>query len=225
MNRLLLTIIIALSTISSYAQDEIVVDSIKIRLPDINNEADRRLLQQRAKECVKQMNDYITSMTASPVNGHPTVKDRYKFRKAALNLFLGNGDSIELANGIKTAPVMMETTSINSSGKKIKTTRPVKVYFDRLINLIAKGTYTDVKITSTNIEGMDVTNIRKDEEGRYQCVVSYSQDFIGRRGEVKVYADRTKKTITVYFVTEKTILGDELVPKLGDIAAGETKRL
>ena len=120
---------------------------------------------------------------------------------------------------------MMETTSINSSGKKIKTTRPVKVYFDRLINLIAKGTYTDVKITSTSIEGMTVTSPRLDQKGRYQCVVSYSQDFFGRRGEAKVYADRTKKTIIVYFVPEKTALGVELIPKLGDIAAGETKRL
>lgn len=206
------------------AQNTIFDGDIEIRLPDVNNVADQKLLQQRAKECVKQMNDYITSMTAKQINGHPTLNDRYKFRKTALELFLNGGDSIVLDNGVKGAPVMMETTSTNSSGKTIKTTRPVKVYFDRLIDLIRKGTYTEVKITSTDIESMDVTNIKKVGD-RYQCVVSYSQDFIGRRGELKAYADRTKKTITVWFVAEETIWGTELVPKLGDIAAGETKRL
>lgn len=207
-----------------HAQNTIFDNGIEIRLPDVNNIADQKLLQQRAKECVKQMNDYITSMTASQINGHPTLNDRYKFRKAALELFLNNGDSIMLANGAKGAPVQMETTSVNSSGKTIKTTRPVKVYFDRLINLIKKGTYTDVKITSTDIENMDATSI-KEVGGKYQCVVSYSQDFIGRRGEITAYADRTKKTIVVWFVPEETIWGLEFIPKLGDIAAGETKRL
>ena len=120
---------------------------------------------------------------------------------------------------------MMETTSKSSKGRTIKTTYPVKVYFDRLINLIIeKRVYTDVTITSTDIEAMDVTSIKKVGD-RYQCVVSYSQKFIGKRGELKVYADRTKKTITVWFVVEKTIWGDDLIPKLGDIAAGETTRL
>ncbi|MBQ9213116.1 MAG: hypothetical protein IJ150_04160 [Bacteroidales bacterium] len=224
MKKIIITLSIVLCFNVLQAQNTILDNGIEIRLPDVNNAADQKLLQQRAKECVKQMNDYISSMTASQINGHPTLLDRYKFRKAALELFLFNGDSIELSNGTKSAPVQMETTSVNSSGKTIKTTRPVKVYFDRLINLIKKGTYTDVKITSTDIEGMDVTNIKK-VGNRYQCVVSYSQDFIGRRGELMTYADRTKKTITVWFVAEETIWGMEFIPKLGDIAAGETKRL
>lgn len=222
MKKIIIALGIALYCNALHAQAPI--EGIEIRLPDINNEADQKLLQQRAKECVKQMNNYISSMTAKQINGHPTLSDRYKFRKAALELFLNNGDSIELNNGIKDAPVMMETTNINSSGKTIKTTRPVKVYFDRLINLIQRGTYTEVTITSTDVEFMEITDI-KDVQGRYQCVVSYSQHFEGKRGEIKTYADRTKKTITVWFVVEKTIWGNELVPKLGDIAAGETKRI
>ncbi len=224
MKKTIIALGIALCCNALHAQTTIINEGIEIRLPDVNNEADQKLLQQRAKECVKQMNDYITSMTAKQINGHPTLSDRFKFRKAALELFLNNGDSIELNNGIKGAPVMMETTSVNASGKSIKTTRPIKVYFERLINLIQKGTYTDVTITSTDIEAMDVSKMQKVGD-RYQCVVSYSQDFIGRRGEITTYADRTKKTITVWFVTEKTIWGEELVPKLGDIAAGETKRI
>ncbi|MDD6000817.1 MAG: hypothetical protein PUC50_01350 [Bacteroidales bacterium] len=223
MKKIIIALGIALCCNALHAQAPI--EGIEIRLPDINNEADQKLLQQRAKECVKQMNNYISSMTAKQINGHPTWQDRYKFREAALELFLNNGDSIELNNGIKGAPVMMETTSANTSGRTIKTTRPVKVYFTRLLeNIIKKGIYTEVIITSTDIEVMDVTNIKKVGD-RYQCVVSYSQDFIGRRGEITTYADRTKKTITVWFIAEKTIWGDELVPKLGDIAAGETQRL
>lgn len=225
MKKVLITLIIALCFNALHAQNTIINEGIEIRLPDVNNEADQQLLQQRAKDCVKQMNDYITLMTATPKDGHPTVNDRYKFRKAAITLFLNEGDSIDLGNGIKGAPIMMETTSKNSKGRTIKTTRPVKEYFDRLIRLIVdKRIYTDVTIISTDIEAMDVTNIKKVGD-RYQCVVSYYQDFIGRRGDLKVYADRTKKTITVWFVYEEDIFGKELIPKLGDIAAGETIRL
>ena len=208
----------------SVAQNTINVNGIEVRMPNVNNDADQKLLQQRAKECVKQINDYISSMTAKQIDGHPTFADRDSFRVNALKLFLQNGDSIELTNGVKTAPAMMETTSLNSQGRTIHTTRPIKDYFQRLINMIKKGTYTDVKITSTDIEGMDVSSIQQVGD-RFQCVVSYSQDFIGKRGEIKAYADRTKKTITVWFVVEKSIWGNDLVPRLGDIAADETKRL
>lgn len=223
MKKIILTLIaLCLIVFHNNAKAQLIVDGIEVILPDVTNPVHQKLMQQRAKECVKQMNDYISSMTAKQINGHPTLTDRYEFRKAALDLFLDNGDSIHLGN-IVVAPAMMETTSKNSLGKTIKTTRPVKVYFDRLIDLIKKGTYTEVTITSTEIENMDVTNIQK-VNGRWQCVVSYTQTFIGRRGEMTAYADKTKKTVTVWFVSQHTIWGDEIVPRLGDVAAGETQR-
>lgn len=205
------------------------VDGIEVRLPDLKNPDDQRLLQQRAKECVRQMNTYITSMTmksARDDNGkmRPTLQDRNDCRAAALELFLENGDSIRLSNGVMCSPALMETTSVNSLGRVIATTRPVKVYFSRLIDMITRGKYTDVSITSSDIESMYVTNIQKVGD-RYQCVVTYTQDFIGKRGEIKAYADHTKKQIVVWFVYYDSPWGKEIVPRLGDISCKETQRL
>ena len=92
MKKIIITLGIILCFNALQAQNTILDGGIEIRLPDVNNAADQKLLQQRAKECVKQMNDYITSMTAKQINGHPTLNDRYKFRKAALELFLNRDD-------------------------------------------------------------------------------------------------------------------------------------
>lgn len=220
-------ILFALAMASTHiASAQIVVDGITVQLPDLNNPVHQELLKQRAKECVRQMNTYITSMTKKSVrdgNGemHPSVQDRNEFRRAALELFLENGDSITLSNGVKGAPALMETSNVRTG---FVNKRPVKDYFQRLINLITRGTYTEVTITSTDIENMDATNIVKVGD-RYQCVVTYYQDFIGRRGEISAYADRTKKQIVVWFVPYHSPYGDEVVPRLGDVSAKETTRL
>ena len=226
---LMIAALISVFPLFAAAQNSIDVDGIDVRLPNLNNANDQQLLQQRAKECVRQMNTYISSMTKKQSrdnNGelHPTLQDRQDSKMAALELFLENGDSIMLSNGVKGAPALMETTSRNSSGRVISTTRPVKIYFKRLIDLIIGGKYTDVTITSTDIENMDVTNIVQ-VGNRYQCVVTYTQDFIGRRGEISAYADRTKKQIVVWFVFYDSPWGREIVPRLGDISCKETQRL
>lgn len=220
---IIIALVVALPQI---AAAQITVDGITVQLPDLNNPAHQELLKQRAKECVRQMNTYITSMTKKSerdVNGemHPTAQDRNDFRQAALELFLENGDSITLSNGVKGAPALMETSNVKTG---FVNSRPVKDYFQRLINYIVRGTYTEVTITSTEIENMDATNIVKVGD-RYQCVVTYYQDFIGRRGEIRAYADRTKKQIVVWFVPYHSPYGDEVVPRLGDVSAKETTRL
>lgn len=216
-------------TAAAQADRTIDIDGIEARLPDIKNPDDQKLLQQRAKECVRLMNTYITSMTMKTRRNdegkmRPTLQDRKDCRDAALELFLENGDSIMLTGGVRCSPVLMETTSVNSSGRVIATTRPVKVYFNRLIDMITQGKYTDVSITSSDIESMYVTDIRPDGN-RFQCVVTYTQNFIGKRGEIMAYADQTTKRIVVWFEFYDSPWGKEIVPRLGDISCEETKRL
>lgn len=206
---------------------QIIEDGISIRIPDISDPHDHPLFEQRAKECVREMNTYITSMTMKSKKDNsgrmrPTLQDRSDCRSAALELFLDNGDSIRLASGVKGAPALMEVTNLKTGNTK----KPaVKKYFSNLIDLIRNGTYTDVSVTSSDIESMDITSIRKVGD-RYQCVVTYTQDFIGKRGELLKYADRTKKQIVVWFVFIENPYGEkEPVPRLGDIRATETERL
>ncbi len=219
----IIVLFVALIMPSAVNAQQMIVDGITIQLPDLNNPRHQELLKQRAKECVRQMNTYITSMTKKAERDannelHPTLQDRNDFRTAALELFLDNGDSITLSNGVKGAPALMETSNGRTG---FVNSRPVKDYFLRLINMIIRNTYTEVKITSTDIENMDATNLVKVGD-RYQCVVTYYQDFVGRRGEIKAYADRTKKQIVVWFVPYHSPYGDEVVPRLGDISAKET---
>ena len=83
------------------AQDggSIEVEGINVHLPDLGNPRDQEKLKERAKQCVKTMNSYITSMTKKQERDgrgemHPTMVERKDFRKAALTCFLNNGDSV-----------------------------------------------------------------------------------------------------------------------------------
>lgn len=208
------------------------IDDDKFRWPqNMSNIQDQELFKQRAKECVRMMNTYITSMTKeqSLKKGlmRPTTQDRWDSRAAALTLFLENGEPIRIVSedGRETyvAPVLMEVSNANTHTTK---TDPVKDYFQHLIELITKKPprYTSVTIASSAIESMDVTSI-KPVGNRYQCVVSYTQEFIGKRGEVAVYSDITKKQIVVWFVPQINPYGDKVpVPRLGDISCQETQK-
>ena len=194
------------------------IDDIDIILPDINNAQDRAMLEGRAKELVGQMNDYISNM----VDKNETSANRWRFRKDCLGLFIGEGEPLTF-NGVQRDGVKMEVTSVKY-GNTVKNTRLMKVYFTNLINLLEKGTYTSITITSTEVPQMEVSTLKKVSEGIYQCTVTFTQNFLGKRGERGGYGDTTKKSVTVYFVMEETIIGQELIPRLGDVAAGESHR-
>ena len=208
------------------AQDggSINVEGIEVHLPDLNNPRDQEKLKERAKQCVKTMNSYITSMTKQAERDgrgemHPTMDERRDFRKAALTCFLNNGDSIIL-EGVKTAPPLMEISTKRGSSITYNT-RPVKQYFTNLIRLITSGRYTELKITSSDIGNMDCTNIQQ-VGSRYQCIVCFRQEFIGRRGEVTAIHDHDTKCVTVWFEVIHTQWGDEVEPRLGDTKVTET---
>lgn len=216
-------------TLVATAQNDNDIDIEILRLPDLQNESDQALLRQRAKECVKQMNSYITSMTKQAQRDdegemHPTRQDREACRLAALELFMNNGEAIILPDGTWGKPVQMETSVIRGSSTTTKR-QAVKDYFTRLIKLV-EGTppyYAELKITSCDIESMDVTKIEKVGD-KFQCVVTYYQDFVGRRPDFRSYADWTRKKIVVNFVPIHSPWGDEVVPRLGDISVIETER-
>ena len=132
-----------------------------------NQISTQKLIQQRTKECVSQLNDYMSALTAKTTNGHPSLHDRYEFRSAILSLLVNDGDSLMLRGGSKIAPVMVETVSVNSSGRQMYNVRPAKVYFDRVIDLIKYGTFTDISVDDCEIYVFDISSITKVGDENY----------------------------------------------------------
>ena len=170
------------------------------------------MIKRRAAEKVAQMNDYISFMASKK----KSVENRKYYKTKALNLFMGKGYSYE-ENGIEKSGVMMEITSVNRTSVSHKLMRD---YFDNLISL----KYTDVKITSTEIANIKVSNLQQIDENLYVCTCQYDQAFVGYRDGRPIYKDVTTKRIKCYVYAEDTEDGTEFIIMLGDVTALETKR-
>ena len=192
----------------------ILMSSISASAQDYNEE----LFQKRAKERVKLMNDYVSFMADKSTS----QETRYYYRKKALPLFIGKGYEYE-ENGVTKQGVMMQTTSVNRPG--VVTNTLLRDYFSRLVNL----RYSKVNITSTEIAGMKVSDLKKVDSSNnktlYMCTCQYVQYFRGEYGDGYVYADKTTKRIVCYVEVEKTDDGQEFMIKLGDVEAISTERL
>ena len=197
----------------------ILMSSISASAQDYNEE---KLFQPRAKERVKErvklMNDYVSYMA----DKSKSQETRYYYRKKALPLFIGKGYEYE-ENGVTKQGVMMQTTSVNRPG--VVTNTLLRDYFSRLVNL----RYSKVNITSTEIAGMKVSDLKKvdssDNKTLYMCTCQYVQYFRGEYGDGYVYADKTTKRIVCYVEVEETEDGQEFMIKLGDVEAISTERL
>lgn len=199
----------------------ILMSSISVNAQDYNAE---KLFQQRAKERVKLMNDYVSFMA----DKSKSQDTRYYYRKKALPLFIGKGYEYE-ENGVTKRGVMMQTTSVNRPG--VVTNTLLRDYFSRLVNL----RYSKVKITSTEIADMKVSDLKKvdssDGKTLYMCTVQYVQYFRGEYADGYVYADKTTKRIVCYVEVEEVesdVYGKpkfEYMIMLGDVEAISTERL
>ena len=168
-------------------------------------------VKRRAAERVALLQDYIAFMADKRDN----KETREYYKKKALPLFVGRGYE---ENGITKDGVKMQTTSINTNATKSALMRE---YFQRLINL----RYSDVKITSSDIVDMKVSDLKKIGNNRYVCTVQYVQKFYGfRDGELVYGPDITTKRITCYIEAEEIEGGKtEYIMQLGDVEAVQTE--
>ena len=172
------------------------------------------MIKRRAAEKVAQMNDYISFMASKK----KSTEDRKYYKTKALNLFMGKGNSYE-EEGVKKEGVTMETTSINRKSIKTVNLSLMRDYYDRIIRL----KYSDVKITSTEIADIKVSNLQQIDDNLYVCTCQYDQAFVGYRDGKPAYKDITTKRIKCYVYAEDTEDGFEFVILLGDVTALETK--
>lgn len=186
-----------------------IVSTVSAQTP----EETEAMIQKRAAEKVAQMNDYIAFMA----NKEKSVENRRYYKNKALNLFVGKGFSYE-ENGVEKDGVMMEITSVN---RKSVSHKLMRTYFENLINL----NYSNVKIESTEIAKIKVSNLQQVEENLYVCTCQYDQAFVGMRDGRVVYKDITTKRIKCYVTVEDTEDGKEYIIMLGDVTALNTKRM
>ena len=192
---------------------------------------DMEVLKQRAKEKVKQLNDYISFMA----NPQKASKTRYFYKEQAQKLFINDCDRfkeiVEYKDGSKEEVwrdgVTMEVAFLRNRTPR---PRPMKEYFRGLITM----TYKSVTIETTDIADMRVSKLQpygKDENGKmmYICSVYFDQAFVGRRGDGGIYKDITHKWVVCYVqvddvLDEKT--GEtypEYMVKLGDVHVGSCR--
>lgn len=186
---------------------------------------DMEVLKQRAKEKVKQLNDYISFMA----NPQKESKTRYYYKDEAQKLFINDCERfreiVEFKDGSKEEVwrdgVTMEVASLRNRKPR---PRPMKEYFRGLINM----SYKSVTIESTDIADMRVSKLQpygKDENGKmlYVCSVYFDQLFIGLKGDGGKYIDITHKWVVCYVQVDEVLDPDtgetypEYMVKLGDV--------
>lgn len=172
------------------------------------------MLKRRCADKVKQMCDYIEYMA----NPQQKVNNRRYYRKAALNLFVGQGESYE-EDGRNREGVMMEVTSVN---RKNPQSYLMKLYFSNLINRLS---YSKVVMQTTDVSAMKISELQQISEDTFVCTVYFEQSFCGYRDGRPVYKDITRKRVKCYVKVEQTEDGEEYIVMLGDVTATDTQRL
>lgn len=193
----------------------IVIASVAVLpLMAISNED---LLKRRAAERVGQLNDYISSIAS--LRKPSDREERQYYNKAALNLMVAKGEPYT-EQGRRKEGVMMQTTSLRNKTPKVRT---MKRYLVNLANL----NYSDIKIESTEIADMRVSDLRKvpGKDNVYVCTCYFEQKFTGyRRDGQPSYQDLTRKKVECYVYLQQTEDGEEHLVLLGDVTALETER-
>jgi hypothetical protein len=185
-------------------------------------------LVDRIRETVYTLNGYIADMVCECTNSDPAAcnRNRNRCKDAALTLFVGGGDSYDVG-GVRHDPVKMETTSIAANGTKSISSKPMRVYFQRLIGLVSGDNprYTKVTITSSELGEIRVSSLSQIDDNLYECTATFGQWFYGERGEIVVYKDYTEKSVKCYVKIIETNTGNEFETLLGDTKCGESHRL
>ena len=148
-----------------------------------------------------------------------SMKVKSTYKKSALKLFIGEGESYTDPDGQKREGVCMQVSSIKN-GKEVKNRIFLKQYLDNLIKL----PYASVKLTKADT--YRISNIYKVGD-HYEATATIFQRFEGYVGgdNKKVYRDVTQKNIKVHVIPENDyVLGQHWSVRLGDIEVVETQK-
>ena len=196
-------VILFLLSISAHAQSDLTA-------------SDKEALQARVKDKVDEFVNHLSNI----VNTDLSPYQRQNEIKAALVLFIGNGERYSVTNdrGVveNHAPVRMQLSSVNNDNKRWL---PMKKYLQNQYNNVHK--YGKVVIQSADIVRVD--NINKVSDGHYEAMAYFCQKYIAFRDGKVVYRDITTKKIKVYIDALEIPGGIIWEAKLGDVYVTATK--
>lgn len=149
----------------------------------------QEVLKQQAAAKVNELTDHI-SFVMRKSEYDETVKDYHI--KAAKQLFVGGGKAYEDRYGNLQPAPRMQVSSINRSTGSVS----VKEYqVANYMNNLKYLSYDTIEVT--NSKSTFISNLHKLDTDEYEAVLSWVQIFIGKRNDMVVYKDRTKKNIVV----------------------------
>lgn len=179
-------------------------------------DSDKEALQARVKDKVDEFVHHLSCI----VNTELTDYQRQNEIKAALVLFIGNGERYTVTNEYgeteSHAPVRMQLSSVNND---ITRWLSMKKYLQNQYNNVHR--YGKVVIQSADIVRVD--NVNKVSDGHYEAMAYFCQKYIAFRDGRVVYSDITTKKIKVYIDALEVPGGVIWEAKLGDVYVTATK--
>lgn len=191
-----------------------IASTAKAQVNDLS-ESDIQAFKDRVGEVIDMFQNNLSILGGKQYS----MKVKSTYKKSALKLFIGEGESYTDPDGQKREGVCMQVSSIKN-GKEVKNRIFLKQYLDNLIKL----PYASVKLTKADTYG--ISNIYKVGD-HYEATATIFQRFEGYVGgdNKKVYRDVTQKNIKVYVIPENDyVLGQHWSVRLGDIEVVETQK-
>lgn len=191
-----------------------IASTAKAQVNDLS-ESDIQAFKDRVGEVIDMFQNNLSILGGKQYS----MKVKSVYKKSALKLFIGEGESYTDPDGQKREGVCMQVSSIKN-GKEVKNRIFLKQYLDNLIKL----PYASVKLTKADT--YRISNIYKVGD-HYEATATIFQRFEGYIGgdNKKVYRDVTQKNIKVYVIPENDyVLGQHWSVRLGDIEVVETQK-
>lgn len=191
-----------------------IASTAKAQVNDLS-ESDIQAFKDRVGEVIDMFQNNLSILGGKQYS----MKVKSVYKKSALKLFIGEGESYTDPDGQKREGVCMQVSSIKN-GKEVKNRIFLKQYLDNLIKL----PYASVKLTKADT--YRISNIYKVGD-HYEATATIFQRFEGYIGgdNKKVYRDVTQKNIKVYVIPENDyLLGQHWSVRLGDIEVVETQK-
>ncbi len=191
-----------------------IASTAKAQVNDLS-ESDIQAFKDRVGEVIDMFQNNLSILGGKQYS----MKVKSVYKKSALKLFIGEGESYTDPDGQKREGVCMQVSSIKN-GKEVKNRIFLKQYLDNLIKL----PYASVKLTKADT--YRISNIYKVGD-HYEATATIFQRFEGYVGgdNKKVYRDVTQKNIKVYVIPENDyVLGQHWSVRLGDIEVVETQK-
>lgn len=182
------------------------------------------VISWHAREAVGMLTNYLTDIADKTI----ARNTRSYYKGLTLKLFIGEGNDYkelilnnegQVVDTVLRKAVTMEISSLRNPKPRKK---PMALFLQGLVD----NRYRSVAIQTTEIHDMKVSEIRKIEDGKYECTVYFEQVFVvGGKDIQHGVINRIPRRVTCEVDVIETDEGIEVLQLLGNMTAFETRGL